>query len=411
MARDCDAMSVNLHGISKESFDLIVNEEVSGQAAYNKRYRNPEWPGEQSGVTGGIGYDFGQQSRAQVIADWKGKIPDAMLNALAKTCGVTGIAAKRLAANLRTVVDIPWETALDVFSNHDVPRYLAMLRRALPGVELLSPHCQGVLLSITFNRGASYGLPGPRYAEMRDIKACVKSGNLARIPALIRSMKRLWPPGSGLLGRRDREAALFEKGLADHHPEHFAADVAPVPDPEVVARVQEQLRNLGYYQVGAIDGSLTPKGKTEDAILAFRNKNGLPLTPTIDDQFLVALAHATPPEVSDERASATAEDLRAQNSETISFTDKVKGWGGKLFGSASGFGGAGALAVITDKATAVTNAKEAVGGLGLTTQSIVIIIGIVLALAVCAGVGLLIWHVANEIEKKRVADYRIGKNT
>lgn len=403
---------IELHGISKESFDLIVNEEVSGQAAYNKRYRHPEWPGESSGVTIAIGYDVGQNSRAQFVADWKGKIPDAMVSALAKTCGVTGVAARAPAQQLRAVVDIPWETALDVFSNHDVPRYLAMLRHAVPGVDQLSPHCLGVLLSITFNRGASYGNAGPRYAEMRDIKACVKSGDLARIPALIRSMKRLWPNTSGLRNRRDHEAALFEQGLAQHHPEHFAAlaDVAPVPDPEMVARVQQQLRDVGYYQVGAIDGSLTPKGKTEDAILAFRNKNGLPLTPVIDDEFLTALAKAQPPEVAEERANATADDLRDQGSETVSFTDKVKGWGGKIFGGASGTAGAGALAVITDHATAVSSAREAVGGLGLTTQSIVIIIAIVLVLAICAGLGLLVWHVADSIEKKRVADYRTGKN-
>jgi hypothetical protein len=141
----------------------------------------------------------------------------------------------------------------------------------------------------------------------------------------------------------------------------------------MVENVQGQLRAAGYYQVGAIDGSLTPKGKTEDAILAFRNKTGLPLTPTIDDEFLAALAKATPPEVSEQRAGATAAVLRDQGSETIGFTDKVKGWARKLFGAGSGVGSAGLLAVF-------------------------------------AGVGLLIWHVADTIEKKRIADYRIGKN-
>lgn len=403
---------LDLHGISQRAFDDIVGYEVTSRAVFERRYRHPEWPGEQSGVTGGVGYDFGQQTRAQIIADWSGKIPDAMVKALAKTAGVTGAPADALARSLRAVVDIPWDAAIDVFSNHDVPRYMAMLRRACPGVELLSPDCQGALLSIVFNRGASFGLAGPRYAEMRDIKACIKSGNLARIPALIRSMQRLWPATSGLHGRREREAALFERGLAVSHPQHFAAleDVAPVPDPELVARVQEQLRNLGYYSVGAVDGSLTPKGRTEDAILAFRNKNGLPLTPAIDDDFLTALEKARPPEVSEERANATADDLREQGSETIGFTDKVKGWGGKLFGGGAGTAGAGVLAVITDKATAVTNAKEAVGGLGLTTESIVIILGIVVVLAVFAGAGFLIWHVADRIEKKRVADYAIGKH-
>lgn len=403
---------LDLHGISPASFRLIVNEEVSGESVYNARYRHLTWPGYSSGATGGIGYDFGQQSRDQVTADWSGKLPPAMVKALTKCCGVTGEKAKPLALSLREQVDIPWPVALDVFSNHDVPRFAAIMRAALPGVDLLGADCQGVLLSITFNRGASYAKAGPRYAEMREIKAAIKSGELAQIPALIRSMKRLWDPASGLPGRREREAALFEHGLATDHPEHHQAlpEVAPIPDPEMVARVQQQLKNLGYFQVGAIDGSLTPKGKTADAILAFRNKNGLPLTPTIDDQFLDALAHATPPVIAEERANATVQDLRAQKSETVSLTDKFKGWAGKLFGLASGTGGAGVLAVITDQATAVTNAKQAVGGLGLTSQSIMIIAAVVAMLVVCAGIALLIWHVADIIENKRVADYQIGKN-
>lgn len=404
---------LDLHGISQRSFDLIVNEEVSGQAVYVKRYRHPEWPGVASGVTGGIGYDFGQQTKAQILADWTGKIPDAMVKALAKTAGVTGANAAPLARSLRSVVDIPWDAALDVFSNHDVPRYMPMMRGALPGVELLSPDCQGVLLSITFNRGASFGNAGPRYAEMRAIRACIIKGELHKIPAQIRSMERLWDPKSGLIGRREREAKLFEAGLERDHPEHFAlvADVPPVPNPDTVAHVQARLRELGYYDVGAVDGSLPAKGKTEAAILAFRHENDLPISTAIDDELVAALAVAAPREISETRATATTADLREQKSETISFTDQVKGWGGKIFGGASGTAGAGALAVLTDKATAVSQAKEAVGGLGLTTQSIVIIVAIVLVLAVCAGVGLLIWHVADRIEKKRVDDYRIGKNT
>jgi hypothetical protein len=35
-----------------------------------------------------------------------------------------------------------------------------------------------------------------------------------QIPGEIRSMKRLWPDLRGLQVRRDREAALFQKGLS-----------------------------------------------------------------------------------------------------------------------------------------------------------------------------------------------------
>ena len=405
-------MALDLHGFSREAFDLIVAEEVSSEARYNARYRHPEWPGEQSGVTGGIGYDFGQQTRAQILTDWTGKIPDAMGKALAKTAGMTGAPARELALGLRDVVDIPWAVALDVFSNRDVPCYLAMTRAALPGFDALSPHCQGVLLSVVFNRGASFSLAGPRYAEMREIKACVRSGDLARIPALLRSMKRLWSSKTGLPNRREHEAVLFERGLAEHHPEAHAAlpDVAAVPDPEMVERAQQQQRNLGYFQVGAVDGQATPKGKLEDAILAFRNRNGLPLRTSIDDEFLNALAKARPPEIAEERANASTADLRAQGSETISFTDKAKAWAGRIFGGSAGLGGAGTIAMVTEKATQVSDARNAIGALGLSTDAWLAIAAGVVVLVVLAGCGVAIWFVANRIEQKRLADYRVGKN-
>lgn len=401
----------DLHGISQAAFDLIVESEVSSREVYEHRYRHPEWPGEASGVTIGIGYDVGQSSRAQFVADWGGKIPDAMVKALAKTCGVTGVAARALAQKLHSIVDIPWDVAIDVFSNHDVPRYLAMLRHGCPGVDALAPDCEGVLLSIVFNRGASFSNAGPRYAEMRDIRSCVKSGNLERIPGLIRSMKRLWPNSRGLRDRRDAEAALFERGLEAAHPQAFAA-LASVPDhidPDTVAHVQQKLREIGYPQVGAVDGSLTPHGKTEDAILAFRNKNGLPLTPTIDDEFLTALAKATPPELSEERINATAADLREQGAEPLDFTDKVKLWGGRLFGAGGGLGVSGVLGLVTEKATAVSSAKEAVGALGISETGWILIAGAIVAVAVIAAAGVAIWFVADKFERRHVDDYRAGR--
>ena len=61
----------------------------------------------RNGVTIAIGYDVGQATKAQFLADWSGKIPPAMLKALAKTCSVTGMPAHQIAVDLRGVVDIP----------------------------------------------------------------------------------------------------------------------------------------------------------------------------------------------------------------------------------------------------------------------------------------------------------------
>jgi hypothetical protein len=304
-----------------------------------------------------------------------------------------------------------------VFANHDLPRYLSILERYCPGAGSLGPDCKGVLFSIAYNRDAAGFVKGdPRYAEMREIRACVGRGggaDLARIPGLIRSMQRLWPKTSGLYRRRAREALLFEHGLAEHHPQAHAqlAHVAPAPDPDVVVQVQTRLRDLGYYDTGSIDGQQVAKGRTEAAILAFRHEHDLPLTPGIDDDLLAALARAEPRPVSDVRANATTQDLREQGVQTIAITDQVKGWAGKIVGSSSGLGGAGVLAWITEKATAVSSAKEAVGGLGIPAQAIVWLLAAVVVLAMIAGLGVLIWSIAHKIEVKRLADYRTGKNT
>lgn len=402
----------DLHGISQAAFDLIVQSEVSSRALYEKKYRHPEWPKEQSGVTIGIGYDVGQNSKKQFLSDWSGRIPDEMVKALVKCCGVTGPAAAPLARALRDVVDIPWDVALDVFLEHDVPRYLGYLHVGCPGSEDLGPDCEGVLLSIVFNRGASFNRKGERFAEMRAIRDCVKSGDLAKIPGHIRSMKRLWPDSRGLRDRRDAEARLFEKGLKDNHPErHEELATTPEPvDPAVVARVQQQLRNLGYFGVGAVDGSLTPRGKTEDAILAFRNKNGLPLTPTIDDELINALAKAQPPAVAVERANATVDDVREHGSKTIDITDQVKSWGGKFFGTGSSLGLTGMMALLTDKVTALRGVKEAFEALGVTPTGWIIIGCLVGFAMLLSAIGVGVWFFAHKIEQNRLDDYRTGKH-
>lgn len=406
---------LDLHGISRAAFDLVVAAEVTSQAVYERKYRHVlEYPGEQSGPTGGIGYDFGTQTRAQISADWGDKVDAGMLRILLGASGKRGEAAAAYSRATRRQVDIPWDVALDVFANCDLPRYLAILERYCPGAGRLGPDCKGVLWSIAFNRDAAgFVEPGPRYAEMREIRACVARGELARIPGLIRSMQRLWPKTSGLYSRRETEARLFEKGLAEHHPEAHAklAVTPPAPDPDVVVQVQTRLRELGYYDAGAVDGQLVPKGRTEGAILAFRHEHDLPLSPGIDDELLAAMARAEPRQVAEVRATATTQDLREQGVQTIAITDQVKGWAGKLFGTGGGLGGAGALAWITDKATAVSGAKDAVGGLGLSPQLIAWLLAAIVVLALLAGLGVLLWTVANKIEAKRLADYRSGKNT
>jgi hypothetical protein len=53
-------MTDNTHsGISQETLDVIVAEEVSSKVTYQAHYQHPQWPGGASRVTIGIGYDCG----------------------------------------------------------------------------------------------------------------------------------------------------------------------------------------------------------------------------------------------------------------------------------------------------------------------------------------------------------------
>lgn len=203
--------------ISDAARNLIVECEVSSEAAYNKRYRNPVWPGGRSGVTIGIGYDIGAgvKDETQLRLDWGGKIPGYMIDALVPCIGVTGDAARNLLPSVRTRVDVPWSAAIAVFDQVDVPRWYKTCKNALPNFDKLSPDSRGALLSLAYNRGPSFQRIGERYAEMRAIRDHMIAGNHHLIPGEIRSMKRLWPNQSerGLPIRREAEAVLFEKGL------------------------------------------------------------------------------------------------------------------------------------------------------------------------------------------------------
>lgn len=200
--------------ISQRAIELIVFFEVSSQALYEKKYRKPTWPGGGSGVTIGIGYDVGY-AKGHLVNDWTGKIPTAMIDALKPVVGVTGSSAAKLARQLEGVVDIPFEAAMSVFKDTDVPRWVKTVQDALPNCNLLEKDCLGALVSLTYNRGPSFSRSGARYAEMRDIKMHMKNREFRLIPDDIRHMKRLWPTMPGLQTRREKEAQLFEQGLAN----------------------------------------------------------------------------------------------------------------------------------------------------------------------------------------------------
>jgi GH24 family phage-related lysozyme (muramidase) len=199
---------------SQAAVDLIVMEEVSSKEAYEARYQHPEWPGGASGVTIGIGYDCGYSTAATILADWSDKLPAPMVKCLQDVAGIHGSPASSYSHALRGVVMVPWDAAMAVFIQRDMPKWEAIVAHALPNTDKLSPDSFGAMVSLCYNRGAGGFADGSdRDREMRAIKADMAAGRFADIPAQFRSMKRIWPNVSGLQRRRDHEAALFAKGL------------------------------------------------------------------------------------------------------------------------------------------------------------------------------------------------------
>ena len=199
--------------LSERALKLILDYEVGGGAAYyNNRLKQPCWPGGASGVTIGIGYDLGYNTTGQFTRDWKSLLPATDFNRLSIVLGYKSDSARKQVASVKNI-SIPWESALTVFNNNTLPRFIAETIKAFPGAEKLHPDAFGALVSIVFNRGAS--TTGPSRIEMLNIKTAIKSGSVNvydYISEQIIALKRLWVGKGldGLLTRRDDEAKLVK---------------------------------------------------------------------------------------------------------------------------------------------------------------------------------------------------------
>lgn len=214
---------------STRSILLIVTEEDGDQNYYLKFEQGFSWPGGASGPTVGIGYDCGYSTAAQIRADWSPFVDAARVNILATAAGIQGGAARQFVNAHARVLAITWDESLDQFKGHELPKWEATVRGALPNTDKLSGDCFGAITSLTYNRGAGgYSLPAAhdpsnRDLEMRNIKAHMAAQRFDLIPAEFLSMRRLWPVGKDLWNRRTHEALLFRDGLVPSPPPAPAA--------------------------------------------------------------------------------------------------------------------------------------------------------------------------------------------
>ena len=198
--------------LNDKCYQFIIQWEVGGGEPYYDRFcARPTWPGGDSGITIGVGYDLGQTHQDDFQSQWGPKLDPAILSRLEPTVGLTGASAQATLAALRDIV-IPWSIAQTVYREVDVPDTCTLTEGAFPGVDQLAADAQGALVSLVFHRGTR--MMGPSRTEMATIRTLVPQKDYEGIADQIESMKRLWPTVLGLRNRRDAEAALVRSAIA-----------------------------------------------------------------------------------------------------------------------------------------------------------------------------------------------------
>ncbi len=201
--------------ISQDARDLIIEFEVSSAAIYAQRHQAPTWPGGNSGVTIGIGFDLGWCSPAAFAKAWSGILADPQASALSPVCQLKADQAEAQASQPTIkAVKVTWDQASAQFTRF-LPLIVGETTSAFANCDGLAAESLGALVSLVYNRGSDHSNT-PRRVEMFNIANLMTAKDYAGIPAQIRAMKRLWqdvPGASGLVERRELEAKLFEAGL------------------------------------------------------------------------------------------------------------------------------------------------------------------------------------------------------
>jgi hypothetical protein len=207
----------------------------------------------------------------------------------------------------------------------------------------------------------------------------------------------------------------YERAGVKHYPsrnrwarralELYEADEGPIeteragPSPLIIEAAQKRLKELGY-PVGYVDGKAGPL--TAGALAAFQTVAGLPVTGALDDATLARLSAIDAPSkpVSEERQSATVQDLRAAGSKTVKEADKVSGtslWTVISSGFALIVGAIGEF---------FSGAWDMIEPLRMALASVPWWVWVALALIIA----LQQWHAAQKVKEARLDDERSGRN-
>ena len=202
--------------ISQKAVNSIIFFEVGSPAQYLKLYQHPKVEIGDSGITIGIGYDLGYNSKEQIQSDWEGVLPKESVSLLKSVSGLKGLHAEH-SYNLVKNISIPYAAAEKVFLQRTLKRFSIITISAFPGVDQLMPDASGALLSLVYNRGANADPSNDRRKEMHAIKDLVIKKDYNGIADQIYSMRRLWGSGAeGLRTRRSMEADLVRHSVREY---------------------------------------------------------------------------------------------------------------------------------------------------------------------------------------------------
>lgn len=171
-----------------------------------------------------------------------------------------------------------------------------------------------------------------------------------------------------------------------------------ITDSDTLKSVQRRLRELGYPEVGKVDGIYGTKLRA--GVLAFRADNGLPIIADIDDGLLAALMVAPERAISDSRAETTVADLRGAGSRTIDAGDKAQTGGAVL--TVTGVVGAAAKAVGVDEDGTLLGVWQAV-------EPVIEMVKANGPILLAVFGGFIVWQ-AYRAKQARVEDEREGKH-
>lgn len=194
---------------SKYDWTPVIVFESGGKEYYNKVLKKVTWPGGQSGLTAGIGADFGYLSHSEYDTYFKKYFTLEQNTILRSIIGLKGQAAKNKLSLVKDI-ELSWDNACKLFQEWTLPKFWKLTAGIWPGFDKLCSKATVALVSIVFNRGSS--LIGDSRREMKTIQGLIPKKDYTGIAAQIRSMKRLWIGQGldGLLKRREEEAKMVE---------------------------------------------------------------------------------------------------------------------------------------------------------------------------------------------------------